>query len=262
MLEAAVIGAGNISAHLTPRLADISIIDLKYIHSRKFQDAEQLATHVNSKAVKNLSDIPTSIDVIFIWVTDDQIVKVSSQLAENGISKGTLIVHSSGTKSLDSIDDYFENTAVLWPIQSFSKLDAYIDLKTIPFCIMGLNHQSELKINKIADALSNRVMKIDQAQKAKLHMAAVFANNFSNHLLHIVEQILAKEGLAFDIMFPILDRTIEKVKELSPANAQTGPAIRGDEKTMQSHLELLVENEDLAAIYRILSDHIIKLNDK
>ncbi len=254
----AIIGAGNLAFHMSQVLSIIPFLEIKYIISREYKDALALANLISAEAIDGLENIPSDVDMVFIWTNDDQIFEVSTTLAKK-LPSETLIFHSSGLKTLKNFDPFFLNTGILWPIQSFSKSDTNIKIKKIPFCIIGSNTSTLSVLQNIANGISSDVKVVNEHQKSILHLTAVLSNNFTNHLFHISKLLLEENDLDFNLLLPIIEQTIAKIKLLDPSQTQTGPAIRNDKKTMKQHLDLIQSN-DLQKIYKLLSKSILKLN--
>ncbi len=257
--KVAIVGAGSLAHHLSYYLAEEEEVQIRQIYSRTLEDASELASDIGATTINDLNQLERDTDVIFLWVNDDNITKVS-ELLPRDLHEEVLIVHSSGTKSLEVIADNFENTACLWPIYSFSKAQRRRKLDDVPFCIEGSNDFSRKKIEVLARFLSAQIISVGAERKRVLHMAAVFMNNFTNHIATLTEDFLTAEELTLDYLSPIMEQTIEKAKKIGPQRAQTGPAIRKDIKTINAHLELLKENKDASELYKLISDQIMKRN--
>ncbi len=136
-----------------------------------------------------------------------------------------------------------------------------MNFNTVPLCIEGANDQIASQLNELAYTITQNVYRISSAERKTLHLAAVFANNFPNYLYTIAQQLLAEQRLPFDLLRPLILETAEKVQTHLPGNVQTGPAVRNDEKTMDSHLQQLTEKPELQALYKLLSQGIIKMDN-
>ncbi|MCK9163572.1 MAG: DUF2520 domain-containing protein [Bacteroidales bacterium] len=193
-------------------------------------------------------------DLIIIAVSDKAIVEVAKKL-EIGDS---IIVHTSGTVDIGVLRARAKNFGVFYPLQTISK-GIELDFSTIPLCIEGSDEEIFSLLKNLADKLSKKVYKISSVQRQAIHIAAVFANNFTNHLFGIAKQELEKNDIPFDILFPLISQTIEKIKENNPFEVQTGPAKRNDIPVMEKHKLRLGEDE--REIYQLLSEKIIKQNE-
>lgn len=199
--------------------------------------------------------------MIVIAVSDDAIDSVLERIV---LPEGVILVHTSGTKSLvefqnliEIYSDVYVHAGVFYPLQTFTK-GIEMDYKELPFCIEAKNELIENKLIQLAQSVSNQVSRMDSDERFILHVAAVFASNFTNYMLTVSHDLLEREQLNFDLLKPIIQSTIEKALfSNDPSLGQTGPARRGDWKTTGRHLEYLQEtNEDWTEIYRLLTDKI------
>lgn len=248
-----LIGAGNVGFHLGQAIhGQLGIISQLY--SRSISNAALLGDRLNLPYVNRISDIHPNADLYILAIKDDAIESVAKALMEQ-IQEEALVVHTSGVTPSTVLAPYFKNYGVFYPLQTFSK-DKEIDFSTIPICIDAnqISHQSDLKA--LAQTLSPHSYIIDDAQRAILHVAAVFANNFTNHLFRIAEELLAKNDMTLELLKPLILETASKVQSLPPAEAQTGPAIRGDQKSILRHLDLLASDPELQNLYLSLSKRI------
>lgn len=249
-LKIAVIGSGNVATHLARALSHTH--NVVQIYSRNIDNARALAQTIsNCQATNDLNHIADA-DVYLVSIKDDIITTIAQQVASK--HQNALWLHTSGSVSAHVFKDHCQNYGVLYPLQTFSK-NATVNISEVPFFIEANNDDTEQQIMNIAETLSNTVKKADSECRRRIHAAAVFACNFANHLWAIAHDILKEGDLEWDVLMPLLKVTLNKTKQLSPADAQTGPARRGDTGTMESHLALL--NDHQAAIYRQLSESII-----
>ncbi|MEY4927715.1 MAG: hypothetical protein RI894_2151 [Bacteroidota bacterium] len=255
-----IIGTGRVATHLAARLQTLGG-DVRQILGRNRDKTQKIASQfVNCDAIFVPSKILRTANYYIVAVSDDAIAQVAASLAMY-LPETALILHTSGSVASTVFAAYFKNYGVLYPLQSFSPETAP-DWQTLPICIHANN---ELKINDLrgfATQLSPKVFTIDDKQRASLHVAAVFANNFTNHLFAIAETICIKEQVPFDILRPLIAETARKVQHISPVLAQTGPALRGDAATMQRHIEYLQKYNDsvLYELYKLISENIIRKN--
>ena len=228
MISVVILGNGNVATHLYNAFLKAENIAVSKINSRK------------------LESIPIA-DVTIIAVSDDAIADVSKSLN----NRNGLITHTSGAVDIDVIVN--ERKGVFYPLQSFSK-DKSVDFKTIPFCLETSNSEDYNLLEKLAKSIGNNVFQISSEQRKKLHVAAVFVNNFSNHMYKIAHDICEKNDVPFEILYPLIEETAKKIQSISPENAQTGPAKRNDVQTIENHLENL--NLQQQKIYKLLSKSI------
>lgn len=192
-------------------------------------------------------------DLIIIAVSDKAIEEVAGKLS----IKDSMLVHTSGTVDIEVLKSA-ENYGIFYPLQTITK-GIQIDFLNVPLCIDANNEKSLISLKLLAKRLTDKVYEINTSQRQELHLAAVFANNFTNHLLGISKQILERKNIPFDIIFPLIDQTIVKAKQNNPFDVQTGPAKRQEMAIMENHKSRL--DDDEREIYEILSKKIIKKQD-
>jgi predicted short-subunit dehydrogenase-like oxidoreductase (DUF2520 family) len=142
-------------------------------------------------------------------------------------------------------------------MQTFSK-GKDVDWSNLPVFVEGNTSQALEIIKGVAESISSNVQVLNSDDRKRLHLAAVFACNFANRMFAISESLLNASGVSFDVMLPLVREMVNKVERISPAKAQTGPAMRNDQKVMQAHLELLKDTPQWAELYRLISEDIIK----
>ncbi len=246
------IGSGNVATHLAIALKSIGA-EIVQVWSRDSRNAEILAALTRAKTIRHWNELDRSADCYIIAVKDDVIPEVAAQLHD---VKG-VVVHTSGATSMSVLAGAGTGYGVLYPLQTFSRTKA-VDLTKVPFCIEADRPETLEKISVIAHLLSPLVSVIDTEQRRILHLAAVFACNFSNHLYHLSSQLLEQHQLKFDLLKPLILETAEKVQSALPIEVQTGPAVRNDEETMKKHLEFLKGSPEWQQIYEMLSNSIKK----
>lgn len=253
-MKAVMIGAGNVATNLVRALSATGI-EVVQVYSHTFAHARELADTVNAGATDDLSALEAGADIYIISVKDDAIVNVVSSIPDNG----ALWVHTSGSIPMTVFEGRRQRYGVFYPMQSFSKQIA-TDFTEVPFFIEAVNDGVALEIEALAQRLSQRVFHATSEQRRRLHIAAVFACNFANHLWTLADDVLRDAELPFDVMLPLISTTVDKLKRLSPAESQTGPAMRRDHRVMQSHMDML--DKDKALIYKTLSDNIMKRHEQ
>ncbi|GAA5041846.1 hypothetical protein GCM10011506_43810 [Marivirga lumbricoides] len=248
------IGAGNVAWHLAPALENAGHY-VKEVFSKSGKSATKLIGNLYDAQLKENLDFSDSPAQIFILTIPDDAIKSVAQ--EIVLPEQSILVHTSGTKGLVELD-YAAASAngVFYPLQTFSKARP-VSFDKVPFFIESNNKQATEILTKMAKSISKFVNFASSEQRANMHLAAVFASNFTNHLLRISQDLLASSKLDFDLLRPLIAETIEKSINLSPKDAQTGPAKRGDIETLDKHMEMLSNNESLQEIYRVISQHIL-----
>ncbi len=249
-----LLGSGNVATHLGRafKMAGQTIVQ---VWSRDIDHAKELADTIGSEAVSDFDDLNTSADLYIIAVNDDAIKSVAGQLRVGE----KLIVHTSGSTSLDALEGVSSHIGVFYPLQTFSKNKA-VDFRQIPIAIEANNDEDLAAIRSIADRLSERVTELNSAQRKALHVAAVFACNFTNHLFALSQELLEANKLDFDLIRPLIAETVGKIILNDPISVQTGPAVRNDLAIVNSHLEMLKDQPEMYEIYEKLSQSIVNLH--
>lgn len=251
MKKVVIIGAGNVATHLYQSFKNAKQLDVIQVFNRNFEKLHFVKDEEQKVSV--LEDIKEA-DLYVIAINDEAI----EEFAENLYPKKGMIVHTSGSQAMQILSK-FENHGVFYPLQTFSK-NKQVDFSEIPVCLEANSEENLEFLKVIASAVSNRVFKVDSEQRKALHVSAVFVNNFSNHLFTLAADFCKKEDLPFDILRPLIKETVVKLESLDPYAAQTGPALRKDQKTISAHLEML--DGDRKKIYTILTESIQKFHGK
>jgi len=253
MKNIVLVGAGNVATHLGLALI-ASGYNVIQVYSRTEEPARKLADKLSATITTDINNISGDADIYIIAVKDKAIEDITNQI---NISD-KLIVHTSGSISIDILKNASGNYGVLYPLQTFSK-NTEINFKTVPLCIEANTRLNENKLFSLARDISDNVHLITTKQRKSLHIAAVIACNFSNHMYFIAEDILKKENLAFDMLKPLIMETASKIEDNSPGDIQTGPAIREDQKIMDNHLEYLSCSPTYRDLYKMISKSIIEI---
>lgn len=250
MISIVILGSGNVAMHLARVFLKSKDVDLTQVYSRNIKNVSHLKEKtVITDDLKSLKNV----DVYIISITDDAIAEFSQKLD----LKGKLVVHTSGSISMNTLKGGF-NKGVFYPLQTFTK-NKKIKFKNIPICIESEVKDDLIVLEKLASSISKNVFIIDSIQREKLHLSAVFINNFTNHLYQIGSEICAKNNIPFEVLFPLIMETAKKIENLSPIDAQTGPAKRNDTKTIEKQLSQLTENQK--EIYTIMTKSILKIHN-
>lgn len=250
--KVAVIGSGNVAWHLARALEDSGHF-ITDIYSRRLEHAEQLATRLYDTQVTDSLDLSKSdAEIFLIAVSDDAVEEVASKLH---VPPYAIVAHTSGTQSLELLSKYHDNSGIFYPLQTFSKGIA-LDLKQVPICIESVHGPASKILTKMAQSISQEVFPISSEDRKVLHVSAVFACNFSNHMLSIAQDILEDHDLDFELLQPLIVETVNKALTVGPMEAQTGPAKRGDNDILNEHLKFLKFDQAYRKIYKLLSEHL------
>ena len=246
-----LLGSGNVATHLGIALKN-SNYNILQVYSKSIENAKLLAKKLDANFTNDLTKLKSS-DLIIISINDYAILSVLSQI------KNTAIVHTSGSIGLNIFKGKFSNYGVFYPLQTFNKT-VDVNVSEIPFCIEGNSLEFEKQLIEIAKSLSNNVVKMNSQQRKQLHIAAVFACNFSNHMYSIADDLLAKKNIDFKILLPLIRKTNANLENYRPKEVQTGPAKRKDTAIIQEHIATIKENE-IKELYHRISDNIIKYHE-
>lgn len=248
-----IIGSGNIATNLATAFENAG----HYIHeiySRNPGNAKALLKKLYSASLKETLDFSGSSAEIFILaIPDHAIAETSANLT---LPPAAILVHTSGSVPIESLAGNGIKRGVFYPLQTFSKSHK-ITLKNVAICIEGEDATTAAVLKGMAATLSSNVHELNSHERFVLHLSAVFASNFTNHLLLLSQQILEKNKLRFELLTPLIVETMNKALDAGPAVAQTGPARRGDLEVLDRHMEYLKSEENVAEIYQILSQHIL-----
>ena len=251
-MKIVLLGAGNVSTHLGHALKNAGH-EIIQVYSRSASSAKELSLRIKTRPVTDAAEVSNKADIYFLSISD---ISISGFLKSFPLKNKT-IVHTSGSVGLNVFGKKFKNCGVFYPLQTFTK-DRKINFEEIPVLIEGSNTKTFDLIKKVADSVSPYVFEIDSSTRKTIHLSAVIANNFTNHLFVQAEKILAKKNIPFPILGPLLHETVIKAILLSPSEAQTGPAKRGDSKIIEEHLKMLQKDPSMSKIYKLLSESIEK----
>ena len=246
------IGAGQLASQLMPALEHTGY-EIIQVYSRTIVSANSLVLQLkNAVATNDLSRIQKDADLYFFSLKDDIVEKVATELSYLENEK-SVFVHTSGILPLNAIP--FIRRGIFYPLQTFSPGHA-VNWKNTPILVTGEDEVITSSLQDMASKISDRVYKLSDQDRAALHVAAVFANNFTNHMLTIAEKICNEHHVSFEILKPIIKETIEKALDAGPSNSQTGPAVRGDQQTIDKHLKMLSDDAGLQEMYLLITKSI------
>ena len=217
-----------------------------------------------AKPIHQLADLHSEAALYVIAVRDDAIEEVAKKMQAHLPAKA-LVAHTSGASPATILQPYFRHYGVFYPLQSFSR-DKTVNWADTPLCVHARYKKDQEQLLHLAQQLSQQVALVDDRQRAQLHLAAVFVNNFTNYLYQIGAEITQAQDLPFDLLLPLIQQTVDKIKAQAtpktPAHLQTGPAIRGDQATLQRHLQQLQEQfPAYRNLYLQLSQGIQNMSD-
>jgi len=249
----AILGAGNVGYQLTWHLNN-SGHEIVQVYSRHLPSAKWIGNLMDIPCTTSISEITKEADIYLIAVNDDSVAEVSRELKLSD----KVVAHTSGAVPMNILEGVSTNYGIFYPLQTLSR-NISVDFSVIPICMNGVNDYTRNILKDLASSLTNKVVIVDDEKRLAIHVAAVIANNFTNHLFSISQMILEKSGLSFEILKPLINETVRKIQNHDPINVQTGPAVRHDEKTIQLHLDFLKQDDRFAEIYCVMSEDIQQL---
>jgi predicted short-subunit dehydrogenase-like oxidoreductase (DUF2520 family) len=270
-----LIGSGNVATWIAQRLQDNLRFPITQVYSRKLEHAQMLAEPLNAQAIDDIRQLNPDNQIFIFALADKAYDEILPKLPFR-LSSAFL---TSGTVSCQCLKDYADHYGVIYPLQTFTKTQ---DMRTleVPLCLEYYDSQwatqeptlpsvetnssqdptlpsvGNIQMHSLARELSPKCYEVSEEQRARMHVAAVFACNFSNAMYNIAYKLLEEKGLPFEILLPVLRQTVRKVGEMTPAEAQTGPAVRRDYNVMQKQLATLSDDR-LKELYRLVSELIM-----
>ncbi|WP_180003029.1 MULTISPECIES: Rossmann-like and DUF2520 domain-containing protein [unclassified Acinetobacter] len=258
-MRISIVGAGRVAHHLLKVLHPQHHI--VQVYARNLEKAEKLAASVGAKAVDTPTKLNAEIDLLIIAVSDQSIATVIQQVT--AYLPQVLIVHTSGSTNITVLTQQHLRAGVFYPLQTFS-LDRDVDWTSTPIFVEAADSKDLRTLTDLANSMSQRVYQYDSAQRLSLHLAAVFACNFSNYCYDMAKQVVDAKYVDFSLLYPLILETANKATQAEPRNMQTGPAMRGDQNIMQMHANMLEQADqvDLKVVYEMLSQQIFEHHQK
>ena len=247
-MQIVLIGSGNVAFHLAKAFSEAQI-PISQIFGRNTTELQKISEQFSIPfSTETLADA----DLYIISVSDSSIAEVSALIK----NENALVTHTSGSVSREALSGNYRKS-VFYPLQTFSK-SKNLDYSKIPFFIDAENENDEEILKNLASKISKNVMLANDEKRKYIHLTAVFACNFVNHLYARAKEISDSQGIPFDYFLPLIDETTQKIHELEPKLAQTGPAVRGDNRILELHEQLIADEEKLK-IYKTLNESIKKM---
>lgn len=257
MMKVTLIGAGNLATQLGKSLKKAGVI-ISQVYSRTEDSARTLGELLEAEWLTDIKVLRDEADIYIFSVKDSVLCELISEVCKGRGDK--LFLHTAGSMPMSCFEGKALHYGVFYPMQTFSK-SKDVDFERIPVFIEGNSIETEDVIRSLANKLSQRVIRLSSADRKYLHLAAVWACNFTNYCYTVASDILGEHGIPFDVMLPLINETTEKIQKISPKEVQTGPAVRGDRNVMSKQLELMNGKEDLQELYQMLSKGINPLVD-
>lgn len=249
-LSVSIIGSGNVANSIGISMLNAGF-KIKYVYSRNIKKAQKLAKILKAKFTNNPEIIKKQSAINFICITDSAINDVAKKIANSN----SVLIHTSGSTDIEVLKKYTKNCGVFYPVQTFS-IQAIQDFSKINVCVEFSNKNVYNILQNIGKKLKVNLIKLNSSQRLNLHIAAVFANNFTNHMMAISENLCSSNKIDFNILKPLISETFEKIKNNTPYNVQTGPALRNDKNILKKHLIELKKNINYFKIYSFVSKSI------
>jgi len=248
------IGAGNVATHMSQVMKGAGF-SIRQVFSRTAGSAKSLADILGCDYTTDIASILPDADIYIFSLKDDALQDIIADMAANN----GLWIHTAGSVGIDIFHGYTMHYGVIYPMQTLSK-SRETDFTKVPLFVEGNTEDIENEIYNIAKTLSGNVTRMTSEKRKYLHLAAVFACNFSNHMYTLASQILEKQGIDRRILQPLIDETANKLHSMSPGQAQTGPAVRYDRNIIDRHLSML-EDENMQELYTMISKSIRENSD-
>jgi predicted short-subunit dehydrogenase-like oxidoreductase (DUF2520 family) len=247
-----LVGAGNVATHLGIALKKLGYRIIQ-VFSRTVGSARELSGKLESGYITKLTELDYSADLYLFCLKDDVLLDVLKQT----LFTNQILVHTSGSLPLNIFKDFGFHFGVIYPVQTFIK-ERNLDLTNVPFCIEANTPYAENILKCLASELSQKVEVVDSEKRKIIHLAAIFACNFTNHMYLLADRLMRENGLDFDLLKPLIQETAAKIMEIDPETAQTGPAKRGDNQIIEDHVQLLKDSPGMQKIYTFVSDSILR----
>ena len=249
------IGAGRLATCLGTALQAAGHKTLQ-VYSRTMDSAAALAARLGCEATDDADAVNTTADVYLFAVSDAALEPLAGRIAPR--VGDALCLHTAGSMPMEVFRGRAVRYGVLYPLQTFSR-EREVDFASVPCFVEASDDAAMTTVKALAASVSGRVEEMSTDRRASLHVAAVFACNFTNHCYALAADLLKRHGVAFDVLLPLVDETARKVHTLPPQKAQTGPAVRYDENVMNRHLQMLGDDKPAAGIYEMMSRSIHRL---
>lgn len=247
-----LVGAGNVASHLGKAFqrAGCEVIQ---VYSRTEASASELAETLATAYTTSLEDLRTDAHLYVVALKDAVLQELIPRIVKD--KPDAVFVHTAGSVPMQVWEGFARRYGVLYPMQTFSKRRE-VDFTEVPFFVEADGEETLQALKVLAGRLSPNVREATSEQRKHLHLAAVFACNFTNHMYALCHRLLEKQGIPFGVMLPLIDETARKVHELKPEDAQTGPAVRYDENVINRHLSMLADEPEMQELYEKISKSI------
>ncbi|MFN5318932.1 MAG: Rossmann-like and DUF2520 domain-containing protein [Bacteroidia bacterium] len=246
-----IVGTGKLAESLLIALTQPKCTFDIWVAGRNHQKMEFLCKRFKVKPFEATSNFKMPV---LLCVSDDAIESSAKSFG----SAASCIIHCSGATSIEVLPQVAGGRGVLWPLQSFGTPKTHDEWRQIPLVTEAEGKNVHECINLITSVLGGTVYELNGDARKKLHLSAVFMNNFSNHIARLTHDYCSKNNLPFEALKPLMSETLKNVFSSTPDETQTGPARRGDTKVLSQHEIMLANEPEMLEIYRYISHQIIK----
>ncbi|MBQ4034380.1 MAG: DUF2520 domain-containing protein [Paludibacteraceae bacterium] len=246
-----LLGSGNLATNLSLSLRQAGF-SITQVYSKTLANAKELAELLECDYTASTEEVYDA-DIYISALKDSVSAEVWSKIN----FKNSLLLHTSGSLDMQLLKGHSQNYGVLYPLMTLSK-KRRIDFSKIPILVEANTKENCERIVQIAEKISTNVQLVDSVQRSQMHLAAVWANNFTNHMYAIAKSITDKNNLPFSLLLPLIDETAQKVHSLDPIDAQTGPAVRYDENIISKHINACSPEQQ--TLYKVISESIHQLS--
>jgi predicted short-subunit dehydrogenase-like oxidoreductase (DUF2520 family) len=250
-MDIILIGSGN-TATILGRKSLAAGHRIIQVYSRQEEHARRLAQLLNSGSTSSVTAIEKKADLMIVALSDDAIKTFISTVGKINFP----VAHTAGAVSLDAAKNPGDSYGVIWPLQSLRREIEHLPALTL--LVDGNNPQARELFMMFAHSIAEIVLEADDQTRLKYHLAATLVNNFTNCLYTVAEKFCEKENISFAVLQPLVEETAMRMRNISPSETQTGPAIRNDRLTMDKHLHVLKAYPDLLRIYEMFTFEIQK----
>lgn len=255
--DAVIVGSGNVAESLARAVAAADGLRLVQIFARNAERGAALAALCGTAWSADPGTLAAA-DLYLVAVSDRAVAEAVGALP---VPAGAVVAHTAGSVPLESLGR-FARRGVFYPLQTFTRGRA-VDFAGVPCFIEGSDEAVCLQLEAFARRLGCTTYRADSARRRTVHLAGVFACNFANAVYGAAGRILAGADLPFDVLKPLIAETASKaVDAASPADVQTGPAVRNDLTTLDRHRAMLGPVSELRTIYDTISRYIWETSRK
>lgn len=249
-----ILGAGRLATQLGLAFSRKGLTMVQ-VYNRTPEKGIRLAKRIGASFTSDIRMITPDADLYILAVADSVVEELASGLR----LKRKLVAHTSGTMRMDILEPVSKRIGVFYPVQTFSQ-NRSVDFRKIPLCIEGNSKEVEEQLAELARKLTLNVHLLDSDRRRVLHLGAVFSSNFTNFIYAATEELLQLHDIPFSLLEPLILQTAGNIKQGNPSQFQTGPAVRGDNKVLDKHREMLADRPNYLEIYNLITENIIKNN--